>query len=249
MLRIKEIEPIAVSLPMKKPVIMAGEEVRRADNVEDLLDAIDALVLVPTVAEVEPTSAAAGPAPSPPPKDEVPPKAPASEARPTRLELAIAGAASLSAAPGFAGFGLVGFAQLHVAPHLIGVVVHYDPLGLPLDPESRARLSAVSLSVAAIAGRRVLVGSFHVDLVGGLALFASRQEQKAPKEKAIRATHFEPRLVLGARLAQSGAASLRGYVAVDFSAGWPSSREPAPELLPFPSANAALSLGLLFGAS
>ncbi len=32
-MRIKEIEPIAISLPMTKPVIMAGEEVRRADNV------------------------------------------------------------------------------------------------------------------------------------------------------------------------------------------------------------------------
>jgi L-alanine-DL-glutamate epimerase-like enolase superfamily enzyme len=31
--RIKSIEPIAVSLPMLKPVIMAGEEVRQADNV------------------------------------------------------------------------------------------------------------------------------------------------------------------------------------------------------------------------
>jgi L-alanine-DL-glutamate epimerase-like enolase superfamily enzyme len=31
--KIKHIEPIAVSLPMKKPVIMAGEEVIRADNV------------------------------------------------------------------------------------------------------------------------------------------------------------------------------------------------------------------------
>jgi muconate cycloisomerase len=31
--KIKTIEPIAVSLPMLKPVIMAGEEVRRADNV------------------------------------------------------------------------------------------------------------------------------------------------------------------------------------------------------------------------
>lgn len=32
-MQIKTIEPIAVSLPMRKPVIMAGEEVRRADNV------------------------------------------------------------------------------------------------------------------------------------------------------------------------------------------------------------------------
>ena len=32
-MQIKTIEPIAVSLPMLKPVIMAGEEVRRADNV------------------------------------------------------------------------------------------------------------------------------------------------------------------------------------------------------------------------
>ncbi len=32
-MRIKTIEPIAISLPMVKPVIMAGEEVRRADNV------------------------------------------------------------------------------------------------------------------------------------------------------------------------------------------------------------------------
>ncbi len=32
-MKIKSIEPIAVSLPMLKPVIMAGEEIRRADNV------------------------------------------------------------------------------------------------------------------------------------------------------------------------------------------------------------------------
>lgn len=32
-MHVKSIEPIAVSLPMLKPVIMAGEEVRRADNV------------------------------------------------------------------------------------------------------------------------------------------------------------------------------------------------------------------------
>jgi len=32
-MQIKTIEPIALSLPMRKPVIMAGEEVRRADNV------------------------------------------------------------------------------------------------------------------------------------------------------------------------------------------------------------------------
>ncbi len=32
-MHIKTIEPVAVSLPMLKPVIMAGEEVRRADNV------------------------------------------------------------------------------------------------------------------------------------------------------------------------------------------------------------------------
>ena len=32
-MKIKTIEPIAVSLPMLKPVIMAGEDVRRADNV------------------------------------------------------------------------------------------------------------------------------------------------------------------------------------------------------------------------
>ncbi|MGN6573568.1 MAG: hypothetical protein ACTHLO_19345, partial [Pseudolabrys sp.] len=32
-MQIARIEPFAVSLPMKKPVIMAGEEVRRADNV------------------------------------------------------------------------------------------------------------------------------------------------------------------------------------------------------------------------
>ena len=32
-MKIKRIEPIAVSLPMKKPVFMAGVEIRQADNV------------------------------------------------------------------------------------------------------------------------------------------------------------------------------------------------------------------------
>jgi len=41
---IKTIEPIAISLPMRKPVIMAGEEVRRADNVLLRIEADNGLV-------------------------------------------------------------------------------------------------------------------------------------------------------------------------------------------------------------
>ena len=32
-MKIKTVEPIAVSIPMKKPVFMAGVEIRHADNV------------------------------------------------------------------------------------------------------------------------------------------------------------------------------------------------------------------------
>src|SRR5207237_3256293 len=32
-MKIKRVEPIAVNLPMKKPVVMAGVEIARADNV------------------------------------------------------------------------------------------------------------------------------------------------------------------------------------------------------------------------
>jgi muconate cycloisomerase len=42
--RVKSIEPIAVSLPMLKPVIMAGEEVRRADNVLVRIEADNGLI-------------------------------------------------------------------------------------------------------------------------------------------------------------------------------------------------------------
>ena len=43
-MQIKTIEPIAVSLPMLKPVIMAGEEVRRADNVLVRIEADNGVV-------------------------------------------------------------------------------------------------------------------------------------------------------------------------------------------------------------
>ncbi|HEY6754037.1 MAG TPA: enolase C-terminal domain-like protein [Pseudolabrys sp.] len=43
-MQIKTIEPIAVGLPMLKPVIMAGEEVRRADNVLVRIEADNGLV-------------------------------------------------------------------------------------------------------------------------------------------------------------------------------------------------------------
>ncbi len=43
-MHINTIEPIAVSLPMLKPVIMAGEEVRRADNVLVRIEADDGTV-------------------------------------------------------------------------------------------------------------------------------------------------------------------------------------------------------------
>jgi len=44
LVQINTIEPIAVSLPMLKPVIMAGEEVRRADNVLVRIEADDGTV-------------------------------------------------------------------------------------------------------------------------------------------------------------------------------------------------------------
>jgi L-alanine-DL-glutamate epimerase-like enolase superfamily enzyme len=43
-MRIRSIEPIAVSLPMLKPLIMAGETVARADNVMVHIEAHDGLV-------------------------------------------------------------------------------------------------------------------------------------------------------------------------------------------------------------
>jgi muconate cycloisomerase len=43
-MRIKTVEPIAISLPMTKPVVMAGEEVRQADNVLVRLEADNRLV-------------------------------------------------------------------------------------------------------------------------------------------------------------------------------------------------------------
>ena len=43
-MRIATIEPIAVSLPMVKPVIMAGEEIRRADNLLVRIEADNGLV-------------------------------------------------------------------------------------------------------------------------------------------------------------------------------------------------------------
>jgi len=44
MVRIKAIEPIAISLPMKKPVKMAGETVTRADNILVRIESDDGLV-------------------------------------------------------------------------------------------------------------------------------------------------------------------------------------------------------------
>ena len=43
-MKIKVIEPIAVSLPMRKPVQMAGETVARADNVFVRIEAEDGVV-------------------------------------------------------------------------------------------------------------------------------------------------------------------------------------------------------------
>jgi L-alanine-DL-glutamate epimerase-like enolase superfamily enzyme len=43
-MKIKRVEPIAVSLPMKKPVVMAGVEIRRADNVLVRIEADNGIV-------------------------------------------------------------------------------------------------------------------------------------------------------------------------------------------------------------
>ena len=43
-MKIKRVEPIAISLPMKKPVVMAGEEVTRADNMLVRVEADNGMV-------------------------------------------------------------------------------------------------------------------------------------------------------------------------------------------------------------
>ena len=43
-IKIKRVEPIAVSFPMKKPVVMAGVEIRRADNVMVRIEADNGVV-------------------------------------------------------------------------------------------------------------------------------------------------------------------------------------------------------------
>src|SRR5271166_5661076 len=43
-MKIKSVEPMAVSLPMKKPVFMAGVEIRSADNVLVRIEADDGVV-------------------------------------------------------------------------------------------------------------------------------------------------------------------------------------------------------------
>src|SRR6516162_6359329 len=43
-MKIKRVEPIAVSFPMKKPVFMAGVEIRRADNVLVRIEADNGVV-------------------------------------------------------------------------------------------------------------------------------------------------------------------------------------------------------------
>ena len=43
-MKIKRIEPIAVSLPMKKPVVMAGVEIRQADNMLVRIEADNGVV-------------------------------------------------------------------------------------------------------------------------------------------------------------------------------------------------------------
>jgi L-alanine-DL-glutamate epimerase-like enolase superfamily enzyme len=43
-MQIKRIEPIAVSLPMRKPVFMAGVEIRQADNILVRIEADNGMV-------------------------------------------------------------------------------------------------------------------------------------------------------------------------------------------------------------
>src|SRR5436309_8135499 len=43
-MKIKRIEPIAVSFPMKKPVVMAGVEIRQADNIVVRIEADNGVV-------------------------------------------------------------------------------------------------------------------------------------------------------------------------------------------------------------
>lgn len=224
---------------------------RKVADEDEAIDAVDALVTIP----LAPTVSATAPPPvvSPPltpvggpPADAPVPSTGSTTTTPkSRLELGVGATVGIAGWPGFAGFGVAGLAQLHVAPHLVGVVVHFDPLGGPLaDTDSRGRYRASSMSVAALFGRRFRAGGLELDLLGGLGLWAMNQEFKPPGQKEVRALRLDPRLVLSGRVSQEGEGSVRGYLAVDLTAGWPSGEAPGDGLVAFPSSSATLALGL-----
>lgn len=225
---------------------------RKVADEDGAIDAVDALVTIPlTPADAAPPAPVVAPTLVTPvgggPSADAPPPAAAGTATTTksRLELGVGATVGIAGWPGFAGFGVAGLAQLHVAPHLVGVVVHFDPLGGPLaDTDSRGRYRASSMSVGALFGRRFRAGGLELDLLGGLGLWAMNQELKPPGQKEVRALRLDPRLVLSGRVSQEGEGSVRGYLAVDLTAGWPSGEAPGDGLVAFPSSSATLALGL-----
>ncbi len=225
---------------------------RRVKTVEELLDAVDALVLVPApaVATVsdEPSAPAVVFVPPPNEKDAVPAPAATEVARP-HFELGLAGTASVLGAPMLVGFGLQGFAQVSYAPYLIGVTVQYDPLVAALGEQARReRFETSTVGVAAVAGRRFEVASFRLDLLGAFAMVGQHQRARPTEAPRVEMTSIGPRVGLSGRLSDGGRSGLRGYLGVDVSAWWPKHDDALPDgLRQFASFSTVLSLGLVWG--
>ncbi len=206
---------------------------RKAADEEEVVDAVDALVTLPTAPVVTSGTTSSPPAPSSssvtPPRHGRVATLPSTTER-TRLEIGAAATMSLVGPPGFAEFGVLGLAQLHVTPYLFGIVVHFNPVGEPLDNNS--------MSARAMFGRRMHLAGLELDLLGGIGLWAMNI-RGGLDEASPRRLH--PRLVVSGRLSQDVDGPVRGYLAVDFAVGWPSG---AGASVAFPSSSATLALGL-----
>jgi len=223
--------------------------IRRVASEDELVEVVEALVVLPPSSGNGSSSGVEPIAPPSKPPEPLPPPLPSHVAppRPVRgaVELGVGGAGHALGKPFFLGVGLTAFAQMSLGQWLLGVNARIDAIDLPVGgTEVPDDFQMRTYSIGVAAGRRTHFGAIDFDLLAGLGLERQFQSAHPMRGERLRSTWTDGRVMVVARLSESGPAKVRAFIQADVE-GWLPDREEAPPK-PLPDWP-YWSLGVAFG--
>jgi hypothetical protein len=244
------LEPVGDEMTVKVMVRDGRRAARRVAEPQDLLEAVEALLILPSAALAAlPASVAEGPAPMGAKEGGIARSSiAATPIAPAHIELGLGAAGRVAGAPVYGGAGLASFAQLSRRALLVGVSARFDAVDETIAEPSPGGFNMQTIALGVVIGHRLAVADADLDAIVGPEIVIEMQEADGPDD-GIGGRASDLRFDLTMRLSFRRQARARFFAAADVEASplrIRRSQHIHAGLPALPSWSSGLSLGIVW---